>query len=69
MFKIIAIIDKILLIIINWAIQREQLKAQKARDELFKNPANWFADHFNSMPTDPSSKKTNKADTSNSKAN
>ena len=68
MLKIIAIIDKILLIIVKWAVQREQLKAQKARDELLKDPADWFVGHFNSVPTD-ATEKTDKADTSNPKAN
>lgn len=70
MFKIIEIIDRLLIILAKWSIQREQIKAQKARDELLKNPADWFAGHFNdSLPTDTDPTKTNQADTSNPKAN
>jgi hypothetical protein len=71
MFKIIEIIDRLLIILAKWSIQREQLKAQKARDELLKNPADWFAGHFNdSLPTTATdTNKTNQADTSNPKAN
>jgi hypothetical protein len=69
MFKIIDIIDRLLILLAKWSIQREQLKAQKARDELLKNPADWFAGHFNSMPTDTSAEKTDKANTSDSKTN
>lgn len=69
MFKIIDIIDRLLILLAKWSIQREQLKAQKARDELLKNPADWFAGHFNSVPTDAAdTNKTNQADTSNPKA-
>jgi hypothetical protein len=67
MFKIIDIIDRLLLLIVKWAVQREQLKAQKERDELLKSPADWFAGHFNSVPTN-AAEKTDKADNSNSKA-
>ena len=60
MSKIIDIIDRLLLIFIKWAVQREQLKAQRNRDELLQNPGDWFAGHFNSVPTD-----TNQADQTN----
>jgi hypothetical protein len=69
MFKIIDIIDRLLILLAKWSIQREQLKAQKARDELLKNPADWFDGHFNSVPTDTSAEKTDQANTSNSKTN
>lgn len=69
MLKIIAIIDRLLLLIVKWAVQREQLKAQKERDELLKNPADWFDGHFNRVPTNTNTEKTNQADTSNPKAN
>ena len=68
MFKIIDIIDRLLLLIVKWAVKREQLKAQKERDELLKNPADWFAGHFNSVSTN-AAEKTDKANTSDSKAN
>jgi hypothetical protein len=67
MFKIFAIIDRLLLLIVKWAVQREQLKAQKERDELLKNPADWFDGHFNSVPTDTNTEKTNQANASDSK--
>jgi hypothetical protein len=68
MFKIIDIIDRLLLLIVKWAVQREQLKAQKERDELLKNPADWFTGHFNSVPTN-AAEETDKANTSDSKTN
>lgn len=67
MFKIFDIIDRLLLLIVKWAVQREQLKAQKERDELLKNPADWFVGHFNSVPTDTN--QTDQANASDSKAN
>jgi hypothetical protein len=66
MFKIFDILDRLLLLIVKWAAQREQLKAQKERDELLKNPADWFAGHFNGVPTDTN--QADQADTSDSKA-
>ena len=67
MFKIIDIFDRLLLLIVKWAVKREQLKAQRLRDELLENPADWFAGHFNSVPTN-AAEETDKADNSNSKA-
>jgi hypothetical protein len=67
MFKIIAIFDRLLLLIVKWAVQREQLKAQRNRDELLKNPADWFDGHFNSVPTDAN--QADQANTSDSKTN
>lgn len=67
MFKIFAIIDRLLLLIVKWVVQREQLKAQKERDELLKSPADWFAGHFNGVPTD-TAEKTDQANASDSKA-
>jgi hypothetical protein len=69
MFKLISILDRLLSIITKWAVQREQVKAQRNRDELHQNPADWFDKHFDSVSTDAD--KTNqadKADTSNTKA-
>jgi CRISPR/Cas system-associated endonuclease Cas1 len=48
MFKIIEIIDRLIILLAKWSIQREQIKAQKARDELLRNPSDWFVGHFNS---------------------
>ena len=67
MFKIIDIFDRLLLLIVKWAVQREQLKAQKERDELLKSPADWFAGHFDSVPTN-ATEKTDQANDSDSKA-
>jgi hypothetical protein len=68
MFKIFDIIDRLLILLAKWSIQREQLKAQKERDELLKNPADWFAGHFDSVPTN-ATEKTDQANASDSKAN
>jgi hypothetical protein len=65
MFNIIAIFDRLLLLIVKWAVQREQLKAQRNRDELQKNPADWFVGHFNSVPANTD--QTDQANTSDSK--
>ena len=67
MLKIIDIFDRLLLLIVKWAVKREQLKAQRLRDELLENPADWFANHFNSVPTD-ATEKANQANNSDSKA-
>jgi hypothetical protein len=67
MSKIIDIIDRLLTLFVKWAVQREQLKAQRNRDELLKNPADWFAGHFNSVSTDTN--KTDQTNTSDSKTN
>jgi len=66
MFKIIDIFDRLLLLIVKWAVQREQLKAQRTRDELEKNPADWFVGHFNSVSADTN--QADQANTSDSKA-
>jgi len=68
MFKIIAIIDRLLIIFSQWSIKREQLKAQRNRDELLKNPADWFSGHFDGLPTYRDTDKTDKTDSSDSKA-
>lgn len=67
MFNIIAILDRLLLLIVKWAVQREQLKAQRIRNELEKNPADWFVGHFDSVPTN--SDQADQANTSDSKTN
>ena len=69
MFNIIAIFDRLLLLIVKWAVKREQLKAQRLRDELLENPADWFAGHFNSVPNDTADKTSNKTDADNTKTN
>jgi hypothetical protein len=70
MFKLISILDRLLFLLTKWAVQREQVKAQRNRDELQKNPANWFDNHFNGMPTIPSqTDQANQANTSDTKTN
>ena len=65
MSSLFAIIDRLLLLVVRWAVAREQAKAQRLRDALEENPADWYIAHFNSMsdtantPTD----KTNPDDT------
>ena len=63
MFNLISIIDRLLTLLVKWSIDREQAKAQKERDALHKNPANWFADHFNSVPD--SNNQANKTNSEN----
>jgi hypothetical protein len=55
------------LLIVKWAVQREQLKAQRIRNELEKNPADWFVGHFNSVPADTD--QADKTNASDSKTN
>jgi hypothetical protein len=69
MSKIIDIIDRLLLIYIKWAVQREQLKAQRNRDELLKNPADWYAGHFDGVSNSSDTEKADQAKTSDSKTN
>lgn len=42
-------------------------KAQNARDDLAKNPANWFSEHFGSVQSDKrqADKTTSASDTTN----
>ena len=67
MTAILAIIDRLLLLVVKWAVAREQAKAQRLRDAIEQNPANWFADHFDSVSDDATAKKTNEADPSDTK--
>lgn len=69
MLKLLDILDRLILIFVKWSIQREQLKAQRQRDELLKNPADWFAGHFNSVPNDTADKTSDKTDADNTKSN
>jgi hypothetical protein len=70
MFKLISILDRLLFLLTKWAVQREQKKAQKDSDELQKNPAMWFDNHFNGMPTIPSqTDQADQANTSDTKTN
>lgn len=67
MLKLIAIIDRLLIMLAKWSMQREQLRAQKERDELLKNPADWFAEHFDGLPEYRDTDKTDKTDSANTK--
>ena len=69
MLKLLDILDRLILIFVKWSIQREQLKAQRQRDELLKIPADWFAGHFNSVPNDTADKTPTKTDADNTKTN
>ena len=68
MSKLLDIIDRLLIMLAKWSIKREQIKAQKARDELLKNPADWFSGHFDGMPNPTDTEKANKTNTANTKA-
>jgi hypothetical protein len=65
MFNLISIIDRLLTLLVKWSIDREQAKAQRERDALHKNPADWFADHFDGLPNsnDNQTNKTNSTNT------
>jgi hypothetical protein len=63
---IFAVLDRLLTLLDEWVARQEHKKAQKARDALEQNPADWFDTHFsNGVRTDDSSK-TNQTDTSDS---
>ena len=49
MLKIFAIIDKLLWAFQSWVVIRKHKQMQKERDTLEKDPANWFANHFDSV--------------------
>jgi hypothetical protein len=67
MIKIIAVLDRLLALLQGWVARQEHKKAQKARDALEQNPAEWFDSHFtNGVPTDKPSK-TNQTDTTDTK--
>jgi hypothetical protein len=65
MTAILAIIDRLLLIVVRWAVAREQAKAQRLRDALEENPADWYAAHFDSVsnPANTPADKTSPDDT------
>ena len=65
MTAILAIIDRLLLLVVKWAVAREQAKAQRLRDALEENPADWYAAHFDSVsnPANTPADKTNPDDT------
>ena len=69
MSKIIDIIDRLLTLFVKWAVKREQLQAQRNRDELLKNPADWYAGHFDGVSNPSDTEKANQAKTSDSKTN
>jgi hypothetical protein len=65
MTAILAIIDRLLLLVVRWAVAREQAKAQRLRDALEENPADWYAAHFDSVsnPANTPADKTTPDDT------
>ncbi len=65
MSSLLAIIDRLLLLVVRWAVAREQAKAQRLRDALEENPADWYAAHFDSVsnPANTPADKTNTDDT------
>jgi hypothetical protein len=64
---IFVVLDRLLALLDEWVSRQEHKKAQKARDALEQNPADWFDNHFtNGVRTDDSSK-TDQTDTANSK--
>lgn len=66
--SLLAIIDRLLLLVVRWAVAREQAKAQRLRDALEENPADWYAAHFDSV-SNPTSTPANKTNTDDTKAN
>jgi hypothetical protein len=68
MTAILAIIDRLLLLVVRWAVAREQAKAQRLRDALEENPADWYAAHFDSV-SNPANTPTDKTNTDDTKAN
>jgi hypothetical protein len=64
---LLAVLDRLLALLDKWVARQEHKKAQKARDALEQNPADWFDIHFNiGVRTDESSK-TDETDTADSK--
>jgi hypothetical protein len=49
-------------------VAREQAKAQRLRDALEENPADWYAAHFDSV-SNPANTPTDKTNTDDTKAN
>jgi hypothetical protein len=65
---LLAVLDRLLALLDKWVARQEHKKAQKARDALEQNPADWFDIHFNiGVRTDKPSK-TDQTDTTDSKA-
>lgn len=67
MTAILAIIDRLLLLVVRWAVAREQAKAQRLRDALEENPADWYAAHFDSV-SNPANTPANKTSPDDTKA-
>lgn len=67
MSSLFAIIDRLLLLVVRWAVAREQAKAQRLRDAIEENPADWYIAHFNSM-SDPANTPADKTNTDDTKA-
>ena len=67
MTKLIAVIDRLLALLDKWIAYQEHKKAQKARDALEQNPADWFDTHFSNGVRTDDSNKTDQTNTENTK--
>lgn len=67
MSSLFAFIDRLLLLVVRWAVAREQAKAQRLRDAIEENPADWYAAHFDSVPN-PANTPADKTNTDDTKA-
>ena len=67
MIKLIEVLGRLLALFDKWVARQEQKKAQKARDALEKNPADWFDTHFSNGVRTDDYNKTDQTDTENTK--
>ena len=67
MTKLIAVLDRLLALLDKWVAHQEHKKAQKARDALEQNPADWFDTHFSNGVRTADSSKTDQTNIDNSK--
>lgn len=63
MTTLIVILDKLLSLIQTWMVKKENADAQTQRDQLEKNPSDWFTQHFNGGVSDNTNTEANKANT------
>jgi len=63
---LLAVLDRLLVLLDKWVARQEHKKAQKARDALEQNPANWFDIHFNHGVRTDDPSKADQADVANS---
>jgi hypothetical protein len=67
MTKLIAVIDRLLALLDRWVAHQAHKKAQKARDAIEQNPADWFDTHFSNGVRSVDSSKADQTNTDNSK--